>query len=48
MDNWFFEFECIALAKEEDQEAKQQIFQRLSKGKALKWYQDVPYQIKNI
>ena len=41
MDDWFFEFESIALANQEELETKQRIFQGLLKEEALKWYQDV-------
>ena len=42
VDDWFCEFESIALANQEDNEAKARIFQGLLKGEAFKWYQDVP------
>jgi hypothetical protein len=42
VDDWFSEFESIAVANQETEEAKQRIFQGLLKGEALKWYQDVP------
>ena len=42
VDDWFCEFESIAMANQEEQEAKRRIFQGLLKGEALKWYQDVP------
>ena len=42
VDDWFSEFESIALANQEDEHIKQRIFQGLLKGEALKWYQDVP------
>ena len=41
VDDWFSEFESIALANQEDLVAKQRIFRGLLKGKALKWYQDI-------
>ena len=41
VDDWFCEFESIALANQEDLEANQRIFQGLVIEKALKWYQDV-------
>ena len=41
VDDWFSKFESIALANQEDLEAKQRIFQDLLKGEALKWYQDI-------
>jgi hypothetical protein len=42
VDDWFSEFESTAVANQEEDEAKQRIFQGLLKGEALKWYQDVP------
>ena len=42
VDDWFSEFESIALANQEELESKQRIFQGLLKEEALKWYQDVP------
>jgi hypothetical protein len=42
VDDWFFEFESTAVANQEEDEAKQRIFQGLLKGEALKWYQDIP------
>lgn len=42
VDEWVTEFESIALANQEEAEAKPRIFQGLLKGEALKWYQDVP------
>jgi hypothetical protein len=47
VDDWFCEFESIAVANLEDFEAKQRIFQGLLKGEALKWYQDVPEATRN-
>ena len=41
VDDWFSEFESIALVNQEELESKQRIFQGLLKGEALKWYQDV-------
>jgi hypothetical protein len=41
VDNWFSEFESTAVANQEEDKAKQRIFQGLLKGEALKWYQDV-------
>ena len=38
MDDWFSEFESIALANQEELETKYRIFQGLLKGEALKWY----------
>jgi hypothetical protein len=37
VDDWFSEFESIAVANQEEDEAKQRIFQGLLKGEALKW-----------
>jgi hypothetical protein len=42
VDDWFSEFESTAIANQEEDEAKQRIFQGLLKGEALKWYQDIP------
>ena len=42
VDDWYSEFESIALANQEDEQIKQRIFQGLLKGEALKWYQDIP------
>jgi Ty3 transposon capsid-like protein len=47
VDDWFSEFESIALANQEDLEIKQRIFQGLLKGEALKWYQDIPDDARN-
>ena len=47
MDDWFSEFESIALANQEELGSKQRIFQGLLKGEALKWYQDVPDATRN-
>src|SRR5450759_5048146 len=47
VDEWFSEFESIALANQEDEQIKQRIFQGLLKGEALKWYQDVPVATRN-
>jgi hypothetical protein len=47
VDDWFSEFESTALANQEEDEAKQRIFQGLLKGEALKWYQDVPVRDRN-
>ena len=47
VDDWFSEFESIALANREELETKQRIFQGLLKGEALKWYQDVPDATRN-
>jgi hypothetical protein len=46
-DDWFSEFESTAVANQEEDEAKQRIFQGLLKGEALKWYQDVPVRNRN-
>jgi hypothetical protein len=42
VDDWFSEFESTAVANQEEDDAKQRIFQGLLKGEALKWYQDIP------
>jgi len=47
VDDWFSEFESIALANQEDLDIKQRIFQGLLKGEALKWYQDIPDAARN-
>ena len=38
VDDWLTEFESTALANQEEPATKQQIFQSLLKGEALKWY----------
>jgi hypothetical protein len=48
VDNWFSEFESTAVANQEEDEAKQRIFQGLLKGEALKWYQDIPVRVGMI
>ena len=47
VDDWLTEFESTALANQEELAAKQQIFQGVLKGEALKWYQDVPDRIRD-
>jgi hypothetical protein len=47
VDDWFSEFESTAIANQEEDEAKQRIFQGLLKGEALKWYQDIPVRDRN-
>jgi hypothetical protein len=47
VDDWFSEFESTAIANQEEDEAKQRIFQGLLKGEALKWYQDVLVRDRN-
>jgi hypothetical protein len=47
VDDWFSEFESTAIANQEEDEAKQRIFQGLLKGEALKWYQDIPDRDRN-
>jgi hypothetical protein len=47
VDDWFSEFESTVLANQEEDEAKQRIFQGLLKGEALKWYQDIPVRDRN-
>jgi hypothetical protein len=47
VDDWFSKFESIAVANQEEDEAKQRIFQGLLKGEALKRYQDVPVRNRN-
>jgi hypothetical protein len=42
VDEWVTEFESLALANQEEADAKPRIFQGLLKGEALRWYQDVP------
>ena len=46
VDDWYCEFESIATANQEEQEAKGRIFQRLLQGEALKWYQDIPEETR--
>jgi hypothetical protein len=48
VDDWFSEFESTAVANQEEDEAKQRIFQGLLKGEALKWYQDIRFGIRTI
>ena len=45
-DDWFCEFESIAMANQENPPSKRRIFQGLLKGEALKWYQDVPEETR--
>ena len=47
VDDWFAEFESTALANQENEDAKQRIFQGMLKGEALKWYHDLPVLIRN-
>jgi hypothetical protein len=47
VDDWFSEFKSTAVANQEEDEAKQRIFQGLLKGEALKWYQDIPVRDRN-
>ena len=47
VDDWLIEFKSTALANQEELAAKQRIFQGVLKGKALKWYQDVPDRIRD-
>ena len=42
VDDWLTEFKSTAAANQEKPAASLHIFQGLLKGKALKWYQDVP------
>ena len=42
VDDCYNEFESMATANQEDPELKRRIFQRLLRGEALKWYQNVP------
>jgi hypothetical protein len=46
-DDWLCEFESTALANQENEAAKQRIFQGLLKGEALRWYQDIPDTVRN-
>jgi hypothetical protein len=48
VDDWFSEFESRAVANQEEDEAKQRIFQGLLKGEALKWYQDIPVRDRKL
>ena len=45
-DDWYCKFESISTANQEDPESKRRIFQGLLKGGFLKWYQDVPDEIR--
>jgi hypothetical protein len=47
VDDWFSELKSTAVANQEEDEAKQRIFQGLLKGEALKWYQDIPVRDRN-
>jgi hypothetical protein len=47
VDDWFSEFKSTAVANQEEDKAKQRIFQGLLKGEALKWYQDIPVRDRN-
>jgi hypothetical protein len=47
VDDWFSEFESTAVANQEEDEAKQRIFQGLLKGEVLQWYQDIPVRDRN-
>lgn len=46
-DDWLCKFKSIATANQEDLESTRQIFQGILKGKALKWYQDLPDGIRD-
>ena len=46
VDDWLTEFQSTAIANQEEPATILQIFQGLLKGEALKWYQDVPDQIR--
>ena len=46
VDNWLTEFKSTAIANQEELATILRIFQRLLKGEALKWYQDVPDRIR--
>ena len=45
VDDWLTEFKSTTAANQEEPAATLRIFQGLLKGKALKWYQDVPDRI---
>jgi hypothetical protein len=47
VDDWFSEFESTAIPNQEEDEAKQRIFQGLLKGEVLKWYQDILVRDRN-
>jgi len=47
VDDWHCEFESIATANQEDPDSRKRVFQGLLKGEALKWYQDVPENIRS-
>ena len=46
VDDWLTEFKSTVVANQEEPAAALRIFQGLLKGEALKWYQDVPDQIR--
>ena len=46
VDDWLTEFKSTAATNQEEPAAALCIFQGLLKGKALKWYQDVPDPIQ--
>ena len=47
MDDSLTQFEFTALANQEELAAKQRIFQKVLKGEALKWYQDILDRTQN-
>ena len=47
VDDWLTEFKSTAAANQEEPAVALRIFQGLLKGEALKWYQDVPDQIRS-
>ena len=46
VDDWLTEFKSTAMANQEEPATTLWIFQRLLKGEALKWYQDIPDRIR--
>ena len=46
VDDWLCEFVSTANANQETEESKLRMFQGVLKGEALKWFQDVPDDIR--
>ena len=46
MDDWLDEFVATARANQEDPESRLRVFAGLLKGEALKWYLDVPVDVR--
>jgi hypothetical protein len=47
VDDWLDEFVATAQANQEDPESRFRVFSGLLKGEALKWYLDVPEDVKD-